>query len=196
MELPLPYEDDTFDYVFIRSMVDTVPDEEWDAVLREFVRIMKKGAFIECVEAYENLFDAGPAMSTILRRAFANSSSPSPPNSPTTGVPSGTIQNPLPNRMAAIGHLMGMQIRHTHTPVGLYGGAVGSSLLEYWERIIQSSRQKWIQDKLIGEKELEEVVNELRGEVEEYKTYMSWYSVVAQKKGYKGPVIRFEDVDT
>ncbi|KAF7727680.1 hypothetical protein EC973_007235 [Apophysomyces ossiformis] len=68
MELPLPYDDNTFDYIFVRSMMDTVPDEQWDAVLRELVRIMKKGAYIECVEAYENLFDAGPAMSTVLRR--------------------------------------------------------------------------------------------------------------------------------
>lgn len=68
LELPLPYDNDTFDYIFIRCMADAVPDENWDAVLNDLVRIMKKGAYIECVEAYPNLFDAGPAMTTIMQR--------------------------------------------------------------------------------------------------------------------------------
>lgn len=65
IELPLPFEDATFDYIFIRSMMDTLPDSMWDDVLKELVRIMKKGAYIECVEAYDNLFDAGPSMNTL-----------------------------------------------------------------------------------------------------------------------------------
>lgn len=67
IELPLPYEDGTFDYIFIRSMIDTLPDKMWDDVLKELVRIMKKGAYIECVEAYDNLFDAGPCMNTLTQ---------------------------------------------------------------------------------------------------------------------------------
>lgn len=68
LELPLPYEDDTFDFIFIRCMMDVVPDEAWDDILRELVRIMKKGAYIECMETYPDLFDAGPNMSIIMQR--------------------------------------------------------------------------------------------------------------------------------
>lgn len=68
IQLPLPFEDDTFDYIFIRSMIDTLPDNMWDDVLKDLVRIMKKGAYIECVEAYDNLFDAGPSMTTLTQR--------------------------------------------------------------------------------------------------------------------------------
>lgn len=68
MTTPLPYEDDTFDFVFIRSMLDTLPDEGWDSVLQEIVRVMKRGAYLECIEPYANLFDTGPAMTTILGR--------------------------------------------------------------------------------------------------------------------------------
>jgi ubiquinone/menaquinone biosynthesis C-methylase UbiE len=72
LELPLPYEDGTFDYIFIRSMIDILPDTMWDDVLKELLRIMKKGAFIECVEAYDNLFDAGPAMTKISQCTYPN----------------------------------------------------------------------------------------------------------------------------
>ncbi|KAI7885860.1 S-adenosyl-L-methionine-dependent methyltransferase [Lichtheimia hyalospora FSU 10163] len=189
LELPLPYENDTFDYIFIRCMMDVVPDQDWDDVLNELVRIMKKGGYIECLETYPDLFDTGPAMSTIMQLVVnGDKSSPDEPAS--------MVLNPLPNRMAAINQLMGMQIKHLHTPVGRYGGAMGALLLEHWVRIIESSKQKWIQNKLIGEKQLAATLEELQQEVDVYQTYMSWYSVVAQKKGYKGPIIRVEDYDT
>ena len=91
--------------------------------------------------------------------------------------------------------LMGMQIYHTHTPVGTYGGAIGSLLLEYWERIIKGYKREWITNKMINEAELEKTIESMREEVNEYNTNMSWYSVVAQKRGYDGPTIQFDDVD-
>ncbi|KAI9322230.1 S-adenosyl-L-methionine-dependent methyltransferase [Dichotomocladium elegans] len=194
LELPLPYESDTFDYIFIRCMMDVVPDEEWDAVLNELVRIMKKGATIECLETYPDLFDVGPGMATLMQLINHNGSS-----SPTIeAAPSSTgsmTLNPLPNRMAAINQLMGMQLKHIDTPIGRHGGAVGALLLEHWDRIIEASKQTWIQNKWIGEKQLAAILDELHDEVETYQTYMSWYSVVAQKKGYNGPIIRIEDYD-
>ncbi|KAI8373736.1 S-adenosyl-L-methionine-dependent methyltransferase, partial [Blakeslea trispora] len=217
LELPLPYEDDTFDYIFVRSMMDTLPDHIWDTVLKELIRIMKKGAYIECIEAYDNLFDTGPAMATLNQ--LIQYSTQQPPLSPTvyqypTNNRNSTISmlsstssfasststaintsNPWPNRIASQNQLTGMQIHHTHTPVGLYGGDIGNLLLEYWERVIKGLRREWIANKLIAEDELERTVEAMRDEVNEYNTYMSWYSVVAQKKGYNGPTIQFDDVD-
>ncbi|CEP16057.1 hypothetical protein [Parasitella parasitica] len=195
IELPLPYEDATFDFIFMRSMMDTLPDSMWDDVLKELVRVMKKGAYIECVEAYDNLFDAGPLIQSSIKH---------PPQSPTTptsayntlnNTPTTTLYNPWPNRIANMSQLVGMQINHTHTPVGTYGGTVGSLLLEYWERIISGFRRDWIANKWIAEDELDRTVETMKTEVDEYNTYMSWYSVVAQKKGYNGPTIQFDDVD-
>jgi hypothetical protein len=127
---------------------------------------------------------------------------PPTPTTPTTTTTHNTTShhtikpnNPWPNRIANINQLQGMQIYHTHTPVGLYGGAIGSLLLEYWERIIKRFRRDWVSSKLIAEDELERTVESMRDEVNEYNTYMSWYSVVAQKKGYVGPTIQFDDVD-
>ncbi|KAI9497010.1 S-adenosyl-L-methionine-dependent methyltransferase [Zychaea mexicana] len=192
LELPLPYENDTFDFIFIRCMADVVPDEDWDAVLKELVRIMKKGAYIECLETYPALVDAGPAMTTIMQHYIYFTVA----NAPDQDSMTASIQNPLPNRMAAISQLMGMQIKHIHTPVGRYGGAVGSLLLEHWDRIIETNRQKWVQSKLISEKQLAAAIKDLHEEVDTHQTYMSWYSVVAQKKGYKGPLIQIEDFDS
>lgn len=103
--------------------------------------------------------------------------------------------NPWPNRIANQSQLVGMQIYHTHTPVGLYGETVGSLFLEYWERAVRRDRREWVNLKLITEEELENLTDLLKEEVEQNNTYMSWYSVVARKKGYSGPTIQFDDVD-
>ncbi|ORE07591.1 S-adenosyl-L-methionine-dependent methyltransferase [Rhizopus microsporus var. microsporus] len=189
IELPLPFEDATFDYVFVRSMLSTMPDHLWDDVLKELIRIMKKGAYIECVEAYDNLFDTGPSMNILIELVLR--STQQPPYSPTKE----NSRNPWPNRLANISQLMGMQIHHTHTPVGFHGGEIGALLLEYWERMISSYRDEWIANKWIDEEELEKTIELMKEEVEEHNTYMSWYSVVARKKGYTGPVLQFDDVD-
>ncbi|KAG1149351.1 hypothetical protein G6F37_003111 [Rhizopus arrhizus] len=191
VELPLPYEDATFDYIFVRSMLNTMPDQLWDDVLKEFIRIMKKGAYIECVEAYDDLFDAGPSMNTLTQLVLM--STQQPPYSPTSKDVA--ARNPWPNRLANISQLMGMQIYHTHTPVGHHGGEIGSLLLEYWERTIGNYRREWITNRWIEEEELDKTIRQMREEVNEYNTYMSWYSVVARKKGYKGPILQFDDVD-
>ncbi|KAI8093619.1 S-adenosyl-L-methionine-dependent methyltransferase [Halteromyces radiatus] len=193
MTTPLPYDNNTFDYIFIRSMLDTLPDDDWDRVLQDIVRIMKKGAYLECIEPYTNLFDTGPAMSTITKLVNTSSSLRLLSTQSSSNIPAN--MNPWPNRLAFLDTLKNMQIHHTHTPIGKHGGALGSLMVQYWERIIKASRQDWIQSKTISEKELESVHHELLEEVETQQTYMAWYSVVAQKKGYKGPAIVIEDYD-
>lgn len=187
-------------------MINTLPDILWDDVLDELIRIMKKGAYIECVEAYDNLFDAGPSM-TKLNECKRNIYS-------VWGIfkkfihvyiviqqslqhqeDNSTFINPWPNRIANRNQFIGMQIYHTHTPVGLYGGETGSLLLEYWERAVKGFRRDWIDRKLITDVELDELIESMKDEVDKHNTYMSWYSVVAQKKGYLGPTIQFDDVD-
>ncbi|KAI8993427.1 S-adenosyl-L-methionine-dependent methyltransferase [Pilobolus umbonatus] len=198
LDLPLPYEDATFDYIFIRSMIDVLPDKVWEDILTDLVRILKKGAYIECIEAYDNLFDAGPAMNTLTQLLNLSLQECPLPSSPTTATPltgHSRSVNPWPNRIANIHQLMGMQIYHQHTPVGIYGGVIGTLLLEYWERTVRIYRKEWVSNKWIVEDELNKIVDRLKDEVNEYNTHMSWYSVVAQKKGYTGPIIQFDDVD-
>ncbi|RCH92613.1 hypothetical protein CU098_010992, partial [Rhizopus stolonifer] len=150
--------------------------------------------------AYDNLFDTGPAMATLNQLvqysvqqapqsptiySYNNNrnstisilSSASASTITTTTTASTTVapaSNPWPNRIASLSQLTGMQIHHTHTPVGLYGGPIGALLLEYWERIIKSLRREWITSKLIAEDELERTIETMRDEVNEYNTYMSW----------------------
>ncbi|CAG8805059.1 31687_t:CDS:2, partial [Gigaspora margarita] len=56
----LPFDNNTFDFVFQRYLVSGYPKEKWPYVINELVRVLKPGGYLELSE-FSYLFDAGPA---------------------------------------------------------------------------------------------------------------------------------------
>ncbi|KAF0432488.1 S-adenosyl-L-methionine-dependent methyltransferase [Gigaspora margarita] len=56
----LPFENNTFDFVFQRYMFTGCPTEKWPYLINELVRVLKPGGFLELFEP-SKLFDLGPA---------------------------------------------------------------------------------------------------------------------------------------
>ena len=44
---PLPWADETFDFVFVRCMFSAITGASWPSVLREVMRVLKPGGFVE-----------------------------------------------------------------------------------------------------------------------------------------------------
>ncbi|CAG8514636.1 57_t:CDS:2, partial [Acaulospora colombiana] len=64
----LPYEDGTFDFVFMRSMSLTFTTQEWEeVVISELIRVLKPGGWIEIMESDPLWFGAGPATEFLNR---------------------------------------------------------------------------------------------------------------------------------
>ncbi|CAG8745805.1 2488_t:CDS:2, partial [Cetraspora pellucida] len=61
----LPFEDNTFDFVFQRFLVIGLTKEKWPHVVNELVRVLKPGGFLELCEP-SNAFDTGPVSKHIL----------------------------------------------------------------------------------------------------------------------------------
>ncbi|RIB06256.1 S-adenosyl-L-methionine-dependent methyltransferase [Gigaspora rosea] len=55
----IPFEDNTFDFVFQRFLVFGYPEDKWPNVINELVRVLKPGGFIELCEP-SVVRDAGP----------------------------------------------------------------------------------------------------------------------------------------
>ncbi|RUP42719.1 S-adenosyl-L-methionine-dependent methyltransferase [Jimgerdemannia flammicorona] len=66
----LPFEDNTFDYVFQRHSSICFPVDTWPIVLKELVRVAKPGAHIELVECAQILHDAGPSTARWAEHLF------------------------------------------------------------------------------------------------------------------------------
>ncbi|CAG8561052.1 17192_t:CDS:2 [Funneliformis caledonium] len=46
----LPFADETFDFVFQRFLVGSIPKEKWFSVIKELTRMLKPGGYLELVE--------------------------------------------------------------------------------------------------------------------------------------------------
>ncbi|CAG8553018.1 16102_t:CDS:2 [Dentiscutata erythropus] len=55
----IPFDDNTFDFIFQRYLVSAYSKEKWPYVINELVRVLKPGGYLELCE-FSYLFDAGP----------------------------------------------------------------------------------------------------------------------------------------
>ncbi|CAG8746145.1 7506_t:CDS:2, partial [Dentiscutata erythropus] len=62
----LPFDDDTFDFVFQRLLILGHTSEKWPKVIDELVRVLKPGGFLELCET-SLPFDEGPATQRIWK---------------------------------------------------------------------------------------------------------------------------------
>lgn len=62
----LPFADDTFGYVHQRLLVAGIPLAQWPAVLRELLRVTRRGGWIELVELGLGFFPQGPCLQQIV----------------------------------------------------------------------------------------------------------------------------------
>ncbi|CAG8778867.1 17236_t:CDS:2, partial [Cetraspora pellucida] len=66
----LPFDDNTFDYVFQRYMFGGYPKEKWPFIINELVRVLKPGGYVELLEP-SMMIDIGPATQRIVNAQIA-----------------------------------------------------------------------------------------------------------------------------
>lgn len=52
----LPFDDNTFDYIFQRLLIFAIPAKKWPSVINELVRVLKPGGYLEVGIIYINHF--------------------------------------------------------------------------------------------------------------------------------------------
>ncbi|CAG8534235.1 11714_t:CDS:2, partial [Scutellospora calospora] len=56
----LPFEDETFDFVYMRFMVFAFTINDWERALKEALRVTKKGGYVEIMETDIKWYNEGP----------------------------------------------------------------------------------------------------------------------------------------
>ncbi|KAJ1558701.1 hypothetical protein HK096_006930 [Nowakowskiella sp. JEL0078] len=56
----LSYPDNTFDAIYQRNLIASIPKDKWDKVIVELVRILKPGGYLELVEIVPETYKRGP----------------------------------------------------------------------------------------------------------------------------------------
>ncbi|RHZ83326.1 hypothetical protein Glove_97g95 [Diversispora epigaea] len=65
----LPFENDTFDYIFQRFLFLALPKDRWPDVINELTRVLKPGGYLELVEINPTAFQLGPVTSQLFNAA-------------------------------------------------------------------------------------------------------------------------------
>ncbi|CAG8582694.1 1557_t:CDS:2, partial [Acaulospora colombiana] len=71
----LPFESDTFDFVYMRFMNLALTESQWPELTRELVRVCKPGGWVECMESDMQFDNEGPLSSKMnkLLRSYLTS---------------------------------------------------------------------------------------------------------------------------
>ncbi|CAG8472229.1 33116_t:CDS:2, partial [Racocetra persica] len=62
----LPFDDNTFDFIFQRFLLSGIPLDKWVSVINELVRVLKPGGYLELVENDLQYSVMGPATKKII----------------------------------------------------------------------------------------------------------------------------------
>ncbi|CAG8532346.1 6911_t:CDS:2 [Diversispora eburnea] len=137
----LPFPDNHFDFVKMSNMNSCLKDYQWDLVLRDLVRVLKPGGYIELMECDMIYHHSGPLFSKLIHYHYynnlyykSNSSSTSIINSSSTNnKPSTHLTSTTTSSLINLNHsfntssisLINVKSDHRNISVGIHGGKSG-----------------------------------------------------------------------
>ncbi|KAI9249351.1 hypothetical protein EDC94DRAFT_637222 [Helicostylum pulchrum] len=169
----LPFEDNTFDYIFMRFMSQGVESEKWPFILSELVRVLKPNGWIEWVEGEIEIHRPGPVTlefnTKLLDLMRANNQDPH-------------ISRKLKENLTATGELMNISSVFVSCPGGQWAGKIGQLTMQSWKAYYQALCPLLCQSWGISPAEYNEKLKTCWREADEYKTFENVHFSYAQKK--------------
>ncbi|KAF9164581.1 hypothetical protein DFQ26_001277 [Actinomortierella ambigua] len=170
----LPFEDNTFDFVFQRLLLGGLRPKEWRHVVRELGRVTKPGGWIELVEIDGSGGNNGPKTMKVwnwIHQAFA-----------TQGI------DVYIGRQQGLKKLLEeeacLPLVHHDTlqlDTGEHGGKIGELLKENEVAFWRAMTPLVLQRSQVTHEHFEQAIAEAEEEIEEYKSYHIFYCAYGQK---------------
>ncbi|KAF9361336.1 hypothetical protein BGX26_004194 [Mortierella sp. AD094] len=161
----LPFEDNTFDFVYQRFMILAYPAKDWPFIVQELVRVTKPGGIIELTEIPILSNANGPELSKILEV-----------------LEQGCIAKGLDTKVAKKLDVMlrdaglsDINACHTSIPVGAWGTKVGQLMREN-SAGLWSSLKGWIKELTgMNDAQYDAMIKRIFVEYEIHKCYVNCY---------------------
>ncbi|KAG2175148.1 hypothetical protein INT44_007636, partial [Umbelopsis vinacea] len=167
----LPFEENSFDYIYMRLVGMGVPNEQYPTVLSHLYKVLKPGGWIELVEIDGDQVYRGKRTNVFWNAVLQYLEM--------RGFKEGIVKN-LDEKVVDAGfvNIDGMRIR---IPVGSWGGKLGEVFLEDIVGAYKSL-QPVVQPILnYSDAEYQELLDNLPVEANEVKQEVSWFCNWAQK---------------
>ncbi|CAI2166318.1 17776_t:CDS:2 [Funneliformis geosporum] len=169
----LPFDDNTFDFVHLRFLVQYLTEEQWsENVIKELLRVTKVGGWIEIMELDLIFYNEGPNTaklqgSTISYFNARNINS--------------IISPRLSRFLSSTNSFSIIQHEKRCTPLGQWGGRLGEFALIYFSMAFKNMKKVLPTFMGINENDYDEIVERFNEECEEFGTYMKTFKYWGQK---------------
>ncbi|CAG8449591.1 2458_t:CDS:10 [Acaulospora morrowiae] len=168
----LPYPENTFDLLHVRATLLWLDFESFKNLLKEAVRVTKKGGFIEFLEQDIETTNTGPILTSYIDtwREIQMSKNID-----------GNLMSKMETLLAEQG-FGNIKINNCHIPIGKWAGFVGEFFLSAFELfVLHTASLTYESLNLRNESDCAQLVQELSAECEQYKPQANLYFGFAQK---------------
>ncbi|KAL7308180.1 hypothetical protein PS15m_012066 [Mucor circinelloides] len=169
----LPFEDGTFDYIFMRFMGQGVGSDEWSPLLKELLRVLKPNGWIEWIEADIEIHRPGPVTYEFNQKLISLMME---------NNQDAHIGSNLKSRLQEMDELTNISTTFVSCPGGQWAGKLGQLTMQSWKAYYQALRPLMCQYWDIPPSEYNEKLKECWREADEYKTFENVHFSYAQKQ--------------
>ncbi|KAG9289575.1 hypothetical protein G9A89_002348 [Geosiphon pyriformis] len=168
----IPFEDNSFDYIFLRNLGTTFTIDEWNRfIFKEVARITRENGFIELAGYPATFQNQGPLM-TIGVEAVQQFL-------PTKGFEK-KFMNRIPSWLGETELFWKIEIKEQNCPAGLWGGKLGEACARDVRRNGQSIKGFLMPALNMTNEEYENFFQDIIEELDKYHSYMIFRRVWAQ----------------
>jgi SAM-dependent methyltransferase len=168
----LPFADDTFDLVYQRQMLFSIPSSNWPAHIHNLVRITRPAGWIECVEGDIRIYHAGPMTVKALEiiwKAYRRRGM--------DALKSTSIYPALQKE-----RLIHLTSSPVILPIGLWGGVIGIMMVRFFTTMLQIVRVQIGSYTNISVEEFDKLIFAALQECETHKSGFLLTTVYGQKR--------------
>ncbi|KAI8079770.1 uncharacterized protein BX664DRAFT_341416 [Halteromyces radiatus] len=169
----LPFEDGTFDYVFMRFMAQGIELNQWDPLMKDIIRVLKPGGWVEVVEVDLELHRTGPTTKIYNEHLMTLM------NTRQLDPHSGRR---LKERFEKRDELTNVNATFISCPGGQWAGKLGQLTMQSWKSYYQAIRPQICMMTNMTADEYNEQLDTCWNEADEYKTFENVHFAYAQKR--------------
>lgn len=169
--IPLPFDDNKFDYVHQRMRYSEYKKEDWKPAVSEIVRVTKVGGWVELIESDMDISKAGEATKYLADKAYKFAEN--------SGIHT-SVSRELGTLLRDAG-LDKVEEKTVVVPSGNWGGNIGALFKEDMHRIFTAVKLQTSGEKEMNLKEYEANMKRMLDEVEENKSYSTFRIAFGQK---------------
>ncbi|KAI8992429.1 hypothetical protein BDB01DRAFT_778423 [Pilobolus umbonatus] len=170
---PLPFEDSSFDYIFMRFMAQSMEAHRWSTILNELIRILKPDGWIEWVEADIEIHRPGPMTHEINQHLI---------NSMLNNKLDPFIARSLKDKLMETNKLSRASSMFVSCPGGQWAGKLGQLTIQSWKAYYQALLPFLCESWDINEVEYNNKLKSCWREADGYKTFENVHFAYGQKK--------------